>query len=84
MAKEIDELLNGAELTDALLEQIVGGMTEIEESVIRKTVFALKLNGTTKERTKEIFALTEDPTLRMEALAYIDANWDTIELGSND
>lgn len=73
-----NEIFDGCIIPDELLDQIAGGLSEEVESTLWKAMVALKANGTSLDRTLEIFAKTEDPTLREESLAYIAANWDLV------
>ena len=74
-----DNLFEGIELPDELLEGITGGvLTDEVRNVLDQAIPLLKLKGTTLERTLEIFSQTEDPQLREDTLAYIREIWDTL------
>ena len=72
-------LIEGTAIPDALLEGIAGGVLSDEvRDLLDRAVSLLKAKGTTKERTLEIFSLTDDPELRADSLAYIEEIWDTL------
>ncbi len=71
-----DNLFEGIELPDELLEGITGGvLTDEVRNVLDQAIPLLKLKGTTLERALEIFSQTEDPQLREDTLAYIKEIW---------
>ncbi len=74
-----DNLFEGIELPDELLEGITGGvLTDEVRNVLDQAIPLLKLKGTTLERALEIFSQTEDPQLREDTLAYIKEIWGTL------
>ena len=74
-----DNLFEGIELPDELLEVITGGvLTDEVRNVLDQAIPLLKLKGTTLERALEIFSQTEDPQLREDTLAYIKEIWGTL------
>lgn len=74
-----DNLFEGIELPDELLEGITGGvLTDEVRNVLDQAIPLLKQKGTTLERALEIFSLTEDQELREDSLAYIKEIWDTL------
>ena len=78
-ATRADNLFEGIELPDELLEGITGGvLTDEVRNVLDQAIPLLKQKGTTLERALEIFSKTEDQQLREDTLAYIREIWDTL------
>lgn len=74
-----DNLFEGIELPDELLEGITGGvLTDEVRNVLDQAIPLLKQKGTTMELALEIFSKTEDQQLREDTLAYIREIWDTL------
>ena len=74
-----DNLFEGIELPDELLEGITGGvLTDEVRNVLDQAIPLLKQKGTTMELALEIFSKTEDQQLREDMLAYIREIWDTL------
>ena len=74
-----DNLFEGIELPDELLEGITGGvLTDEVRNVLAQAIPLLKQKGTTMELALEIFSKTEDQQLREDTLAYIREIWDTL------
>ena len=74
-----DNLFEGIELPDELLEGITGGvLTDEVRNVLDQAIPLLKQKGTTIELALEIFSKTEDQQLREDTLAYIREIWDTL------
>lgn len=69
----------GFELSDEILETIVGGVLDEGARKAAYDACALfKQKGTDKSRVLQIFGKTEDPQLREDVLAYINEIWDTL------
>ena len=74
-----DNLFEGIEIPDELLEGITGGvLTDEVRNVLDQAIPLLKQKGTTIELALEIFSKTEDQQLREDTLAYIREIWDTL------
>ena len=74
-----DNLFEGIELPDELLEGITGGvLTDEVRNVLDQAIPLLNQKGTTMELALEIFSKTEDQQLREDTLAYIREIWDTL------
>lgn len=74
-----DNLFEGIEIPDELLESIAGGvLTDEVRNVLDQAIPLLKQKGTTMELAIEIFSKTEDQQLREDTLAYIREIWDTL------
>lgn len=74
-----DNLFEGIELPDELLEGITGGvLTDEVRNVLDQAIPLLKQKGTTMELALEIFSKTEDQQLREDTQAYIREIWDTL------
>ena len=74
-----DNLFEGIELPDELLEGITGGvLTDEVRNVLDQAIPLQKQKGTTMELALEIFSKTEDQQLREDTLAYIREIWDTL------
>ena len=74
-----DNLIEGIEIPDELLEGITGGvLTDEVRNVLDQAIPLLKQKGTTIELALEIFSKMEDQQLRENTLAYIREIWDTL------
>ena len=74
-----DNLFEGIELPDELLEGITGGvLTDEVRNVLDQAIPLLKQKGTSLELALEIFSKTDDQQLREDTLAYIREIWDTL------
>jgi hypothetical protein len=70
-----ENIFDGIEIPEELLEGIAGGMSEEARSAAYNACVLLKERGTSLERALEIFSKTDDPELRAEVLAYINEIW---------